>query len=264
MPRNPAPARWQEFPPRDSIVAVHTRLGQFASKESIAKSLAAECAHAEELYDQELKEVIEDLIARQNEPAPSLKLMQITLDKHCAILEGMLVLAGMKSDVASLHAQYTGSLQIAEGLIGLARHNGGKSLLAVAEDVSKSARDYAAAQKRVADGGHPVFEEKVAQAATKIWIVTDNAYDALGMCMRKHHISYDPVYAARPTVKTRLRPQLSLTPPGAAKTKPAKAKKAKPAPAATPAKTPTANQPTSQTPVASVPAATQGSNGAGN
>lgn len=236
MPRNAALVPAQELPPFEALIAVATRLTPYAAKEAIAKSAAAECIHAQETWKKELKHIYEQQTNQENAPVTNLAAMERDLKGRSKILENMLTFDGRGADVDALHKQHTGALPIAEGLIALAKDEGGKAILAYAENVGASAHKLAQAQKRVADGGHALFDDGITETARKIWVALDNSYDILGVCLRKAGIPYDSVFASRPTTKTSLRPQLSLVPLGvAAGPKKKKAKKiTKPAATVTP------------------------------
>ncbi len=221
MPRNPVPTLFEELPLEEQLAIIIVCLQKFATTESIAKWAIKECEQARDVHDKVIKHFITDPAASGRQSVVELPELERALRVRCRALETLLNIEGLAKRVAAVHEQHTGIVPVALGVIEVAQELRGKAVASYANELKPMVQRVKQAEDRVAAGGHRAFQEEIAAAATKIWIAIDNAWDILGVCLRKAGIYYDPVYASRPTVKTPLRPQLLLVSPEA---KAAKAK----------------------------------------
>ena len=236
MSRQAAPTPTEELALHEAFVAVKTRLQALSHEDPIAQIGIAEADEGIRIWDKELKKLYEELLATpQSAPKAGTTDLERTVKGYASVLEKSLSLAGKAAEVAKVHKEHNGTVAIAQGLLAATQGVAGKTVSAAAGDLKDSLAQLVAQLQRIAESGHSVFDSETVKLGTRAWTCLDNAYDALGMCLRKAGISFDPIYANRPTTKTPLRIVLKTHPdpaPLPAKhRKGAKGKTDKPSPA---------------------------------
>ena len=194
-------------------------------KDDLAKMAIKSMSHAEEILERVLGTVTRDqeLSVKQGaqHPAPVLDLkgMEKQVRLTSGVLETLLEKAGAAEKVKEVHKEHTGILAIAQALVEASKGIEDDAVPAVSSVLRKEVERARKATARVAAGGHPVLDEEVARQATAVWVAVDRGFDVLGACLRAAGVSYDPVYASRPTVRSPLRPVLLMTDPSLPKPK---------------------------------------------
>ncbi len=214
----------RNLPPGESFVAVARALTPYARKSTYAREALGEVQRGHEQWKKGLRHVFDhEYLAEVGDPSPlvDLPVIERSLRASDTILAKMLAKNGKAAEVDQALSRTKGVSvgQITQMLLEVAKAVDVNSVRVFAKEVNGELETLAVAQRRVAEGGHAAFDQQVAALARKLWIVLDTGYDALCICLRKACISYDPTYAARPTVKTPLRQTVSTTAPGAVRAK---------------------------------------------
>lgn len=208
------------------LVALIVGLKAFAAKDPHAKIAHADCTHALGLFHGEIKAVVEGKVELVAHPAVDLHGLKRNAIDASRLLASAMQRHDRGADVTRIRKDNPDPIVAATELMRCAGKINVKSVAALFEEAKAELKAYDDAKERVGGGGHPIFEDKIARTATKIWLAYDAGMDIYGICLRKAGKLYDETWATRSRVKTSLRPTLlerdPASPPAAPVKKPKK------------------------------------------
>ena len=216
-PRDLTPA--EELPDRRALMDCRTGLEVFGDHD-LAKHAIKLIDAALKIYDKEVHAFVKDrettAASATAHPPPSpttLKATEAQLRDTSSIVERLLKKAGLQEKVKDVHAEHSGAIAVALALADLCKDVKEPTTVSAGEMLKKEANACKKLKDRLEKGGHAVFDDHVVKAVKEVWLALDEAYDILGIVLRRSGRLYDTIYSGRPTTKTALRPQLLLKDP---------------------------------------------------
>jgi hypothetical protein len=183
---------------------------------------------------QEAEKSIVQAVKTEKAPTITLKTAKDALQKSIDMVESAFVKIGQQAIVTKVETQHTGVDAISHALLEEARGLKTNKLDGVLGFLRDDAESYRVIEKRVTEGGHPLFDADFVKTARWCWVQVDLAFDVLASIQKAKGIDFDQLWTSKPTIKTPLRPVLlakepAAVPPKAKKgtTKPSKTEKAK-------------------------------------
>jgi len=225
MPRPVQPKPHQEIPPYEVLVALRTWLERFPDN-PLAVLILATLVYGESLWKKEVQAELTFQLEQASRPPDDPKSSEKAVKVTSKILEELLTRDGQAQAVATIHSQYTGVAAVGQALIDKCKEVKLATAMSLVDEAQTEVTRLVRISARVAAGGHPHFDDRVAAIIRELWIITDNGFDAVAIILRTQGVFNDPVYALRPTVKSSLRPVINAPVPASkAAKKPAKPRK---------------------------------------
>ncbi len=206
MPRQAALSPLMEFAPMENAAAVAARSKTLASQDPEAAQAFEKARKAMEINEQQIKPRLDAMGEDLAQPRFGLAALEGRVRSYVGVLRETMALERMQAAADAATRENSDPMWQASALAKLAEKSQSTTLPPLAEAVKEVVQQLVAARERVANGGHPMFDKELAGSAREVWLLLDEAYDHLGMALRRLGIVDDPVLLARPDVRSSLRP----------------------------------------------------------